>query len=159
MKLGGYESHSYYDIILDNCLCHYETPDSGIFDQADWKNALADSMRAAGLKVNPVPPQLMPSLAPMKDSFLGQDINPCYFTQVSDLLRRSYVLCPALSYFKPGHLSGDTIAIGYQVAIGISGETINELIKPAQILSWEGHPEFSRILITTIHQNIKEALL
>lgn len=146
------------EIELGTGLFHYEPPASGMFEEEMWKGALVQAFVQAGLQVNPIPAHLFPSLHPVKDDFLDQEVDPLDYYPVSDLLTNTYVICPALSRFDPGHLSGDSLAIGYKSAIGIDGAALLELLSSDQIQTFRDHPEYNRVYVKTVKKALKKIL-
>jgi len=146
------------DTVLGVGLFYYEPPESGMFEEEKWKGEVVDSMRAAGLSVEPIPPHLTSSLHPCRDNFLDIDVDPLDYYPVSSLITSIFVLCPALSHFEPGLLSGKTFSIGYRAAVGVDGTALLGLLRKREIQTDQDHPEYSRVFVKTIHNAIKKML-
>lgn len=144
--------------VIGTGLFYYEQPNSGIFEEEVWKGVLAQSMRAAGLSVNPIPPHLFPSVGSMKDSFLNQEVDPLDYNPVSDLMTHTFVLCPALSRFESGYLSGKNLAIGYRAAIGVDGNALLGLLREDEIQTYPEFPGHSCVLTKTLMNAVKKVI-
>ncbi len=129
-----------------------------MFEQEEWKGGLVQSMKSAGVDIQNIPPQLAPSVHPLQDDFLTYETDPLDYSEVHDLLTTTFVLCPALSRFKPGYLSGESLGIGYQAAIAIDGAVLLGLLQEDEIMVDRDNPERTRVFGGSIHRAVKKLL-
>lgn len=144
-------------IVLGVGLFYYEPPDSGMIEEEEWRGAVVQLMRSAGVPAENIPSHLAPSINPLERNFFDSEVDPLDYKEVPDLMVKTFILCAALSRFAPNRLSGESLAIGYKAAIAIDGAALLGLLKD-EIHEDEDHPEHSRVFTKTVHNVVKGLL-
>jgi hypothetical protein len=157
-RIADTSALSQKQVFLGSGLFYYEPPDSGLFEEEAWKDAIVQAMSQAGLPVRKIPPQLFPSVHTEKDGFFDYEVHPYNYFPISSLLQKTFVLCPALSYFDPELLTGKNLALGYRSAIGIDGSALLGLLNEDEIVKFKENPELDRVHFATVKNAIKKLL-
>jgi hypothetical protein len=156
IMVGSHGTHK--DIVLGVGLFYYTPPDFGLFEEEEWKGQLLDSMREAGLDPERIPSPLRPSLVLSRSDFLDFDVDPSDYNEISDLLTKTAVLCPALYRYDHDHFTEESLAIGYQAAIGIDGAALLGLVPQDSIQTPGIEPDDAYVPVVAIHCGLKRIL-
>jgi len=144
-------------------LLYYGSPHSDAFEQEEWKSALAEELRRAGLDVDPIPNHLFPSTTSVKGWIAGHEaeLNPHDYWPASDLLSETFVLAPALSRFGPipyNIKETKEVTLGYNAAIGIDGSALLGLLHESDIQRFSSIPGQERVFSTTLFSAVKKLI-